>query len=189
MELSVPRTRFGSFNPVLLKVLKDQQAEMERLSFSLYTAGLTKEQIGDIFDDIYGKHSSKQRTSQMMDFAREEIQAWLERRLYEHYPILYIDCTFVAVRRDAMVRKEALYTVFGLRPDRTREVLSVVNAPTESSSSWHDIVKQLHQRGVRQIGLVVSDGLNGIEDAIAVVYGSVAHQLCVVSIRAQGASQ
>ena len=80
---------------------------MERLSFSLYTAGLTTEQIGDIFDDIYGKHYSKQRVSQMMDFAREEIQAWLERPLDDYYPILYIDCTFVAVRRDAMVRKEA----------------------------------------------------------------------------------
>jgi len=183
MELRVPRTRFGSFYPVLLNVLKDQHAEMERLSFSLYTAGLTTEQIGDIFDDIYGKHYSKQRVSQMMDFAREEIQAWLERPLDDYYPILYIDCTFVAVRRDAMVRKEAFYTVLGVRPDRTREVLSVVNAPTESSSGWHEIVKQLHQRGVRQIGLVVSDGLKGIEDAIAAVYGSVAHQLCVVHLK------
>ena len=70
MELRVPRTRYGSFYPVLLNVLKDQQAEMERLTFSLYTAGLTTEQIGDIFDDIYGKHYSKQRVSQMMDYAR-----------------------------------------------------------------------------------------------------------------------
>ena len=73
MELRVPRTLYGSFYPVLPNVLKDQQAEMERLSFSLYTAGLTTEQIADIFDVIYGRHYSKQRVSQMMDFAREEI--------------------------------------------------------------------------------------------------------------------
>jgi putative transposase len=79
MELRVPRTRFGLFYSILLNVLKDQQAEMERLIFCLYTAGLTTEQIGEIFDDIYGKHYSKQKISQMMDFAREEIQAWLER--------------------------------------------------------------------------------------------------------------
>jgi putative transposase len=53
----------------------------------------------------------------------------------------------VAVRRDAMVRKEAFYTVLGVRPDRTREVLSVVNAPTESSTGWQQIVQQLYQRG------------------------------------------
>jgi putative transposase len=183
MELRVPRTRFGTFYPVLLNVLKDQQAEMERLSFSLYTAGLTTEQIGEVFDDIYGKHYSKQRVSQMMDYAREEIQGWLERPLEDYYPIVYIDCTFVPVRRDAMVRKEAFYTVLGVRSDRTREVLSIVNAPTESSSGWKSIVEQLYQRGVHKIGLVVSDGLKGIEDAIAAVYGSVPHQLCVVHLK------
>lgn len=80
MELRVPRTRFGSFYPVLLNVLKDQQSEMQRLTYSLYTAGLTTEQIGDIFDEIYGRHYSKQRVSQMMDYAREEVQGWLERQ-------------------------------------------------------------------------------------------------------------
>ena len=182
MELRVPRTRYGSFYPVLLNVLKDQQAEMERLTFSLYTAGLTTEQIGDIFDDIYGKHYSKQRVSQMMDYARDEIQGWLERPLEAYYPLLYIDCTFVPVRRDSMVRKEAFYTVLGVRPDRTREVLCVINAPTESSEGWRSIVLQLYERGVHQIVLVVSDGLKGIEDAIAAVYGSVSHQLCVVHL-------
>jgi transposase-like protein len=98
MELRVPRTRYGTFYPVLLNVLKDQQAEIERLSFSLYTACLTTVQIGDIFDDIYGKHYSKQRVSQMMDYVRDEIQGWLERSLESCYPLLYIDCTFVAVR-------------------------------------------------------------------------------------------
>jgi transposase-like protein len=183
MELRVPRTRYGAFYPVLLNVLKDQQSEMERLTFSLYTAGLTTEQIGDIFDDIYGKHYSKQRVSQMMDYAREEIQGWLERPLEAYYPLLYIDCTFVPVRRDAMVRKEAFYTVLGVRSDRTREVLCVVNAPTESSAGWRSIVEQLYERGVHKIGLVVSDGLKGIEDAIAAVYGSVPHQLCVVHLK------
>lgn len=183
MELRVPRTRYGSFYPVVLTVLKDQQAEMERLTFSLYTAGLTTEQIGDIFDDIYGKHYSKQRVSQMMDYAREEIQGWLERPLEVYYPIVYIDCTFVPVRRDAMVRKEAFYTVLGVRSDRTREVLCVINGPTESSTGWRSIIEQLYRRGVHKIGLVVSDGLTGIEDAIASVYGSVPHQLCVVHLK------
>jgi transposase-like protein len=183
MELRVPRTRFGSFYPVLLNVLKDQQSEMQRLTYSLYTSGLTTEQIGDIFDEIYGKHYSKQRVSQMMDYAREEVQGWLERPLDEYYPILYIDCTFVPVRRDGMVRKEAFYTVLGVKPDRTREVLCVVNAPSENRMGWQTIIEQIYQRGAREIGLVVSDGLKGIEDAIAAVYGSVPHQLCVVHLK------
>ena len=53
----------------------------------------------------------------------------------------------MAVRRYVMVRKEAFYTVLGVRPDRTREVLSLINAPTESSKGWQQIVQQLYQRG------------------------------------------
>jgi putative transposase len=64
----------------------------------------------------------------------------------------------VAVRRDAMVHKEAFYTVLGVRPDCTREVLSVVNSPTESSSGWHEFIKQLHERGETQR----TDGFKGI---------------------------
>lgn len=53
----------------------------------------------------------------------------------------------------------------------------------ESSTGWQQIVQQLYLRGVKQVGLVVSDGLKGIEDAIAAVYGSVAHQLCVIHLK------
>ena len=35
IELSVPRTRYGNFYPILLSIIKDQQGEMEHLSFLL----------------------------------------------------------------------------------------------------------------------------------------------------------
>ncbi len=59
-ELRVPRSRYHHFYPVLLAVLKSQQREMEELAFKLYGSGLTTEQVGDIFKDLYGKHSTSQ---------------------------------------------------------------------------------------------------------------------------------
>ena len=56
IELSVPRTRYGNFYPILLSIIKDQQAEMEQLSFLLYTQGLTTEQIGEVFEQLYAHH-------------------------------------------------------------------------------------------------------------------------------------
>ena len=182
LELKVPRTRFGNFYPVLLSVLKDQQAEMERLSFSLYSAGLTTLQVGEIFEQIYGKHYSSSSISRMADHAREEVSAWLERPLDSYYPILYIDCTFVPVRRAGAVTKEAFYTVLGVRQDRTREVLSIVNLPSESAIGWRQAFEQLQERGVQEIGLLVSDGLKGLGDSLASVFSGTPHQLCVVHL-------
>ena len=59
IELSVPRTRYGNFYLILLSILKDQQGEMEQLSFLLSTQGLATEQIGEVFEQLYAYHYAK----------------------------------------------------------------------------------------------------------------------------------
>jgi hypothetical protein len=63
LELRVPRTRYGNFKPMLLSVLKDQNEEMHRLCHSRYTKGPTTEQVGDVFEELYGHNYSEQWTS------------------------------------------------------------------------------------------------------------------------------
>ena len=60
--------------------------------------------------------------------------------------------------------KEAYYTILGVLEDGSREVLTVVNHPTEGALCWKDELEALKQRGVEQIDLVVSDALQGIEN-------------------------
>ena len=107
--LSVPRTRIGDFYPVLLGIIRDEDAERNNLIFSLYKKGLTTEQIGNVYEDVYGKHYSKSQVSFLMNDAREEIDIWLKRTLNKHYLVIYIDATFVSTRRDKTVTKEAYY--------------------------------------------------------------------------------
>lgn len=183
LELNVPRSRYNNFYPVLLSILKDQEAEAQRLAFSLYSAGLTGEQVGDIFDEFYGTNYSKSSVSRMIDFAREEVKAWLERPLEKYYPIIFVDATFVSTRREDQVSKEAYYTILGVRPDRTREVLAIVNHPTESAGGWSDVFEELKQRGVEELGLVVADGLNGLNDALAKHFSGTPLQRCVVHLQ------
>lgn len=183
LELRVPRTRQGAFYPVLLGVLKDQQAESQRLAYSLYSKGLTSMQVGDLFEEIYGRHYSKASVSNMMDYAREEVKYFLERQLDSYYPIIYVDAVFISTRRVDHVTKEAYYTVLGVKQDRTREVLAIINMPTESATGWKEVFVDLRNRGLQKLGLVVSDGLNGIEDALASIYSGTAHQLCVVHLQ------
>ena len=81
MELQIPRSRKGNFYPVLLQILKDQEEESKRIAFQLYGAGLTTVQVGELFDELYGRHYSKSSISRMFDYAREEVQDWLVRPL------------------------------------------------------------------------------------------------------------
>ena len=183
LELQVPRTRYGNFKPLLLSVLKDQDEEMHRLCHSLYTKGLTTEQVGDVFEELYGHNYSKQSISRMASATKDELMGWLDRPLDAVYPMLFIDCTFVPVRRDKSVAKEAFYTVLGVRADATREVLTIVNTPTESASGWEDVLQGLKARGVAKVHLIVSDGLTGMEHATARQFPGCKHQLCVTHLK------
>lgn len=179
IALSVPRTRSGGFYPVLLGVLREENAERQKLIFSLYKKGLTTEQIGCIYEEVYGQHYSKSQVSYLMNGARQDVAVWLERSLEEHYLVIYIDATFVSTRRDDSVKKEAYYSVLGVKTDGTREVLAVVNHPNEGSTLWHSVFESLKKRGLKTIGLCVSDGLSSIETALAKSFPNTDHQLCV----------
>ena len=95
---------------------------------------------------------------------------------------IYIDATFVHTRRDQQVSKEAYYTVLGMKEDGTREVLSVVNHPTEGASNWLHLFEQLKLRGLEEVDLVISDGLKGIENAVNQGFPGALHQFCVVHL-------
>ena len=183
MVLKVPRTRDGGFYPVLLNVLRDEDEEHRKLIFSLYRRGLTTEQVSDVYEEIYGKDYSKQQISYLMKDSREDVSIWLNRKLDAHYSVLYIDVTFVHTRRDKSVSKEGYFTILGIKEDGSREVLSVVNHPTEGATLWQQELDSLKDRGVQSVGLIVSDGLTGIENAVAKSFPNAQHQLCIVHMK------
>lgn len=183
LELKVPRTRNGNFYPLILGLLRDQEEEAKQIAFKLYGAGLTTEQVGELFGDIYGQSYSSSQISRMFDYAREEVGIWLNRKLEKYYPIIYIDATFISTRRVDSVSKEAYYTILAVKEDTTREVLAIVNNPTEGSSFWDNIFKDLKSRGVEEIRLVVSDGLTGIETVIQNNFKMAEVQLCTVHLQ------
>ena len=182
LELSIPRSRHHNFYPLILALVKEQNEECKTLAYELYSSGLTTDQIGSLFDKIYGHQYSKSSISNMMSNARMDVQSWLNRKLEKRYPIIYIDATYWHTRRLDSVSSEAYYTILAVREDRTREVLSVINHPTEGSSNWREEFENLKARGLEEINLVVSDGLQGIENAVAKVFPMATVQLCTVHL-------
>ena len=73
--------------------------------------------------------------------------------------------------------------MLGLLPDGSREVLTVVNHPTEGAIAWEMELEALKERGVEQIDLIVSDALSGIENAVCSAFPTALHQLCVVHFK------
>ena len=54
--------------------------------------------------------------------------------------------------------------------DGSREVLSIVNHPTEGAICWKGEFEALKERGVTQIDIVTSNALQGIENAVCAAF-------------------
>ena len=133
LTFRIPSNRYGYFHPRILAILRHQEDECERLAGTLYTKGLTQEQVGEVFQDIYGEHYSKASISRMLDYLREDVSQWLTRSLEAYYPIVFIDCVHMKIHRKRSVETEAFYVVLAVREDKRREVLRIFNKPTESA--------------------------------------------------------
>ena len=64
LTFRIPRDRYGNFHPRILAILRDQEEECERLAGTLYTKGLTQEQVGEVFNDRPRKNKTCSRSEQ-----------------------------------------------------------------------------------------------------------------------------
>jgi len=167
---------------MVLALIRDQKQQLEDLSFELYGNGLTTSQIGSIMKKIYGKYYSKSAISNITLTFYNQMQSWRERPLEAHYLAVYIDAIHLKVRR-ATVSSEAFYVLLGVKEDYTREVIGIVNIPSESASGWKEVLQTIKDRGVEKIGLIISDNLTGLDRVIPLIFKDTAHQKCVVHLK------
>ena len=182
IELRIPRDRLGLFQPMVLALIRDQKQQLEDLSFELYGNGLTTSQIGCIMEKIYGTHYSKSSISNITSTFYEQMTQWRERPLDSHYLAVYIDAIHLKIRRES-VGYEAFYVIMGVKDDYTREVMAIINIPSESASGWKEVLEGIKQRGVQGIGVLISDNLTGLDRVIPLVFKNTKHQKCVVHLK------
>lgn len=183
IELRIPRDRQSSFTPTILALFRDQEEYLKKVSFSMYSKGLTTRDISEVMETIYGVHYSKSKVSNISQSFYEQMNMWRNRSLDNHYLALYIDGLHVKLRRNGRYKNECFYIILGLREDFTREVISIVNFSSESAQGWQNIFMGLKSRGLQTNGIIVSDGLSGIEGAIASAYPGTPHQKCIVHLQ------
>ena len=182
LQLNIPRDRLSQFKPWILEVMRESQDAMNELFFELYAKGLTTRDIESITQSIYGKQLSSSSISRITQSFSEDMALFRSRPLDEYCPILYLDATFINTRRDT-VSKEAYYIVLAVKPDATREIIGIYNAPSESASIWQEIISDLKLRGLRRCDLFVTDDLLGLDHAIEQNFKTTRIQKCVLHLK------
>ena len=142
---------------------------------------MSTEQVGEVFGEIYGHHYSSSQVNRMVSTARQEIARWLTRPIESYYPVITVDACTPSHRGDS-ISDEVHYALLGIRANKTREVLAIYSYPTEGSVKWEVIFRDLKRRGLIQAGLVVSNGISNIGDALWNCFPEANIQLYVINL-------
>ncbi|TNX52868.1 IS256 family transposase [Enterococcus faecium] len=181
LNLVIPRDRNGKFSQQTLPAYKRTNDSLETTIIQLFQKGITMSEISELIEKMYGHHYTPQTISNMTKIVSEDIIAFKERSLESRYSVIFMDATHIPLKRQT-VSKEAVYIVIGIRLDGTKEVLGFSLVPTESAYVWKEILQDLKDRGLKEVLLVVTDGLSGINDSIHSVYPNAQFQQCCVHI-------
>lgn len=181
-EVSVPRDRAGTFEPVTVPKGTRRFTEFDDMVIALYAKGLTTRDIAEWLEQTYGAKISHETVANITDSVNELVKTWRSRPLDEVYPIVYIDAIRVRVRDAGAVRIKACHLAIGVDLEGRKRVLGLWIEQTEGARFWLGVLTELRNRGIRDVLIVCCDGLTGLPEVIGQIWPQAVVQTCVVHL-------
>ncbi len=181
LQVTIPRDRNSEFKQQTVAPYKRSNDTLESFVIHMFQKGVTMSEIADLIEKMYGHHYTRQTISNMTQVVVEQVEAFNKRKLSARYACIYLDATYISVRRET-VSKEAVYIAVGIREDGSKEVIAYTIAPTESAFNWKELLLKIKERGVEEVLLFLSDGLTGMGDTITSVFPKAQFQTCLVHV-------
>jgi putative transposase len=175
----VQRDRRGMFHTQLFEPYQRRDGWLETAIIKMYQSGMSTREIGKFIESILGSSYSATTISNITEVALKDIEQWQQRPLKKRYSVLYLDGTYIKLRRDT-VANEVIYIAIGVTEDGYREILGFYVGGAENALGWRDMLEVLYQRGLKEVLLGVFDGLPGLEEAFKSVYPKADVQHCVI---------
>ncbi|HEV2364062.1 MAG TPA: IS256 family transposase [Caulobacteraceae bacterium] len=177
VELRIPRTRTGSYFPSFLEPRRLVEKALTAVVQEAYVQGISTRSVDDLVKALGMTGISKSEVSRLCGEIDERVRTFLERSLEGEWPYLWVDATYVKVRRPGRVVSAAVIVAVGVNADGRREVLGMHIGASEHEAFWTEFLRALVRRGLKGVKLVISDAHEGIKTAVTKVM-STAWQRC-----------
>lgn len=183
IQISIPRSRNGKFKPMLLELIHRQSEQVNELALLLYRKGLSTRDVSQVMEEFFGESISRDSVNNLASSFHEIRTKWEKSKLDAYYKVIYCDALYISLKRGNSYSKEALYLIYGVKDDNTRELILLEVNPTESSNVWGEYLSKLIKRGVQQVDLIVADGLPHFADVAKRYFKTAEVQRCVVHLQ------
>jgi len=169
VELHIPKLRKGSYFPAFLEPRRMAEKALTAVIQEAYVQGVSTRSVDDLVKAMGMSGISKSQVSRLCEEIDGKVKAFLERPIEGDWPYLWIDATYLKVRRGGRIVSVAAIIAVGVNSDGRREILGMQIGTSEAEPIWTEFLRQLTRRGLRGVKLVVSDAHEGIKAAVTKV--------------------
>ena len=169
VELRIPKLRTGSYFPSFLEPRRMAEKALTAVIQEAYIQGVSTRSVDDLVKAMGMSGISKSQVSRLCEEIDEKVKAFLDRPIEGEWPYLWIDATYLKVRRGGRIVSVAVIIAVGVNTDGRREVLGMEIGTSEAEAIWTEFLRKLTRRGLRGVKLVVSDAHEGIKAAVSKV--------------------
>jgi len=166
VELRIPKLRHGSYFPGFLEPRRMAEKALTAVIQEAYIQGVSTRSVDALVKTLGMEGISKSQVSRLCGEIDERVHAFLDRPIEGDWPYIWLDATYVKVRRDHHIVSVAVIIAVGVNSDGRREVLGMTIGHSEAEPFWVEFLRSLARRGLRGVKLVVSDAHEGLKAAI-----------------------
>ena len=177
-QLEVPRTRRG-YKTQLFERYARRTQEVDAAIGEMFIKGVSTRAVGEVWETLTGSQPSAATVSRVFHTLEGEYQAWKVRPLCERYEYIFADGTYFTVIYEEEGCKMPILVVIGIKPDGEREVLGFSVGDRENQAAWEGVFEDLKVRGVREVGLLITDGHQAMLNALASKFPGAQRQRCI----------
>jgi putative transposase len=182
LSLKIARSRERGFLPAGLKRFQRRAEEVMLLIREVFLAGISTRKVGRVVARLTREVVSAQTVSKLTRGLDALVKAFHRAPLQDEWAYLFLDGVSLRVRRPGGRKRVQMLVAYGVRGDRSRQLLAFLRSPGESQAAWEALLLDLYRRGLvgKNLLLIVTDGCPGLAAAIQMVYPHVPHQRCWV---------
>ena len=181
LNLEIPRDRQGNFKQQTLPAYARRSDRLEETVIQLYAHGVTTTEISQLVKTMYDQYYVPATVSNITKSTLAAVEQFHQRKLQDKYFCIFLDATYLNLRRN-QVQPEAVSIALGIKPDGHKEVLDYRIAPNESMTTWDELLRNLYDRGLKQVQLFIADGVIGLALEVKRVYPMASFQRCHVHV-------
>lgn len=182
IELGVPRTRESGSAGEVLGAYRRRSEDLDEAICQAYVNGVSTRKMEAVVKALAGTGVSSSTVSRISEQLGGLVEKLRSTPISEPIVYLYLDATFVDARWARKVENVSALVAYGVDRAGKRRLLGLSIGSEESEQSWSELLRQLCERGLHGVRLVIADDHKGIEAAIRHHLPEAERQRCTVHL-------